>query len=363
MTREKGISVYPMHASLQDNCTYIEKAAHYGFTRMFTCLLSVDTSKKNEIIKEFKETIFFATKLGFQVIADVAPNIFNELEISYDDLTFFNNLGASGIRLDLGFTGNEESLMTFNPFDLKIELNMSTRTHYLDTIMDYRPNTNNLIGSHNFYPHRFTGLSREHFTTCTKQFQYYDLRTGAFIKAPSASIGPWPVSDGLCTLEEHRYKALSYQVKDMFFNGQMHTVLIAECFASDDELQAMGKINPYLLELNVKLLTDLPHIEKSIILDELHCNRGDNGEFLIRSTQSRIKYKGHKFPIFNAPKTIKKGDILIDSSQYGHYAGELQIALKDMPNSGKTNIVGKIIDEEIELINNIKPWQKFKLRS
>ncbi len=360
MQREKGISIYPFHASLKDNLEYIEKAAHYGFTRAFTCLLSVDTSKKDQIIKEFKETIEFAEKKGIRVIADVAPNIFSELDISYDDLTFFGNLGATGIRLDLGFSGNEEAWMTFNPQGLKIELNMSQKTHYLDTIMDYKPNVNNLIGSHNFYPHRFTGLSREHFEYCTNQFKKYHLRTAAFVKAPSASVGPWPVSDGLCSLEEHRDEALSYQVKDMFLNLDMHTVLISETFASDEELEIMGKIDPYMLQLEVELLNNIPATEKAIVLEEKHFHRGDEGEYLIRSTQSRVKYKANKFPVFN-PSPIKRGDILIESSEYGTYAGELHIARKDMPNSGRTNVVGKIANKEIALIDKIEAWQKFEL--
>ncbi len=49
---------------------------------------------------------------------------------------------------------------------------------------------------------------------------------------------------------------------------------------------------------------------------------------MIRSTQPRIKYKGNKFELFNVPEIIKRGDIVIESSEYGHYAGELQIAKK-----------------------------------
>ncbi len=361
MTREKGISIYPFHASQKEILEYIEKAAHYGFTRAFTCLLSVDATKKDEIVKEFKSIIEFAEKKGIQVIADVAPNVFDDLGVSYDDLSFFGELGATGIRLDLGFTGNEEANMTFNPQGLKIELNMSQKTHYIDTIMDYKPNPNNLIGSHNFYPHRFTGLSREHFQYCTAQFQKYHLRTAAFVQAPSASIGPWPVSDGLCSLEEHRDQALSYQVKDMFLNLGMHTVLISECFASEDELSIMGNIDPCMLELDATLIKDIPSVEKSIVLEERHFHRGDEGEYLIRSTQSRVKYKGHKFPVFNA-QPIKKGDILIESSDYGTYAGELHIARKDMPNSGKTNVVGRVAEHELALVDRIEAWQRFKFK-
>ena len=61
-------------------------------------------------------------------------------------------------------------------------------------------------------------------------------------------------------------------------------------------------------------------------------------------------------------KDIEKGDIIIESSLYDHYAGELQIALKLMKNSGRTSIVGKIVDEEIYLLDYIRPWQKFKFK-
>ncbi len=85
---------------------------------------------------------------------------------------------------------------------------------------------------------------------------------------------------------------------------------------------------------------------------------GDVSDYLVRSTQSRVKYKDHNFEAFNTVD-IKRGDLLIESSLYKRYAGELQIALKDMKNSGKTNVVGRITDEEIFLIDHLEPWEKF----
>ena len=48
------------------------------------------------------------------MILDIAPNIFDELQISYDDLSFFAELGADGLRLDAGFDGNKEATLSFN---------------------------------------------------------------------------------------------------------------------------------------------------------------------------------------------------------------------------------------------------------
>jgi hypothetical protein len=116
-----GISIYPEHSTIEKDKEYIALAHTYGFTRIFTCLLSVEGDKE-KILSEFKETISFANELGMQVLVDIAPRVFGALGISYNDLSFFHEMGAYGIRLDLGFTGSEESIMTYNPYGLKIEV-------------------------------------------------------------------------------------------------------------------------------------------------------------------------------------------------------------------------------------------------
>lgn len=354
-----GISVYPNHAKLEDNLKYIEMASKYGFSRIFTCLLSVDGDKE-EIIKEFKIMIEHANNHGMEVIVDVSPRIFEKLGVSYKDLSFFKEIGAYGLRLDMGFSGNEESLMTYNPYRLKIELNMSNGTRYLENIMSYKPNVENLLGCHNFYPHRYSGLKYSHFIKCSEQYKEFGVRTAAFVDSKDASFGPWPVKEGLCTLEMHRTMSLSAQVKHLISTELIDDIIIANAFASEEELKMVGAINTELIEFNVELVEDIPEIERKIVLNELHFNRGDVSEYMIRSTQSRVKYKGHEFNPFNT-SPIKRGDIIIETSLYGHYAGELQIALKDMDNSGKTNVVGRVVEDEVFLLDTIQPWQKFLL--
>lgn len=354
-----GISVYPEHSSVQEIKDYIELAHRYGFTRIFTCLLSVEKSK-DEILNEFKDIIEFGNERNMETILDVSPKVFDKLDISYSDLSFFKNTGASGIRLDVSYSGNEESLMSFNEHDLKIEMNMSTGAKYIDNVIKYKPNREKITGCHNFYPHRYSGLTMDHFLKTSQQFKQYGLHTAAFVNSNHATFGPWPVSEGLCTLEEHRELPIDVQAKHLFNTELIDDVIIANAFASEEELQALQKVDPNLLKLKVHLYDDLPDIEKSIVLDELHFNRGDVSPYLIRSTQSRVKYKGHHFDVFN-PQDIKRGDLIIDSSQYAHYAGELQIALKDMKNSGKSNVVGHIDEDELFLLDLIEPWQKFKL--
>lgn len=357
--RELGISIYPGHSDVQKDKEYIKLASKYGFTRIFTCLLSIEGDKE-KIVQNFKETVAYANSLGFKVIADVSPKIFKDLDISYNDLSFFKNLDVYGIRLDVGYSGNEESLMTFNEYDLKIEINMSNDTKYVDTIMDYKPNRDNLLGCHNFYPHGYTGLTRKHFQKCNENFMKYGLVTSAFVNSQNATFGPWPVDEGLCTLEEHRYLPIDIAAKDLFKEG-IDTVIISNCYASEEELKKLGDLKKTMLDISVTLVENIPEVEKNIVLNFLHFNRGDVNENLIRSTQSRVKYKGYNFEVFN-PVDIKRGDIIIESSLYGHYAGELQIAKTDMKNTGKTNVVGRVKDDEIYLLDDIKPWEKFILK-
>ncbi|MTI47556.1 MAG: DUF871 domain-containing protein [Firmicutes bacterium] len=358
--RELGVSIYPDKALLQENKEYLTLASKYGFTRVFTCLLSIEGNEE-KIIGNFAELVKHGNKLGMKTIADVSPKIFEKFNLNYNDLSFFKQLGLYGIRLDLGFSGNEESIMSFSKENIKIEINMSNGTKYLENILEHWPNTENILGCHNFYPHKYTGISREHFLKCSRLFKTKGIRTAAFISSNHGKFGPWPISEGLCTLEEHRGLPIEVQAKDLFNTNLIDDVIIGNCFASEDELKLLSELNKYMLVLNVDIEASISDLEKKIVIEEFHFNRGDVSEYMIRSTQSRVKYKGHEFKIFN-PKDIEKGDILIESSLYDRYAGELQIALRPMKNSGKTNVVGKIASNEIFLLDKIKPWQKFQFK-
>ncbi|WP_413306481.1 DUF871 domain-containing protein [Bacillus sp. 1P10SD] len=356
--RKLGISIYPEHSTVEKDQAYIALAHKYGFKRVFTCLLSVNGDQA-EIMKNFKETISFANDLDMEVMVDIAPRVFGALGISYNDLSFFAELGAYGIRLDMGFTGNEESIMTHNPYGLKIEINMSNATNYLDNIMAYQPNTENLVGSHNFYPHRYAGLSYNHFVTCCELFKRHNIRTSAFVNAPSATFGPWAVTEGLCTLEMHRTLPIATQAKHLFATGLIDDVVIANAYASEEEMQALSELNPQMLTFKAELFDTITDLEEKIVLEEFHFYRGDVSDYLIRSTQSRVKYKQEEFKPTYTPD-IRRGDLLIENELYGQYKGELQIALQDMENSGKTNVVGRIAPEEVFLLDFLQPWGKFQ---
>lgn len=359
--RRLGISIYPNNSTVEEIKNYIRLAAKYGFERIFTCLISASDKEIDLIVDEFRDIVSVANENKMEVIADIDPTVFKKLNASIFDLKVFKDMGLSGIRLDMGFSGYEESVMTYNEYGLKIELNISNGTKYVDNIISYKVNLNNLYGCHNFYPHIYTGLSYENFMASSNQFKELGIKTAAFVNSPSAEYGPWPVSEGLCTLEIHRGLPIEVQAKHLFATGVIDDVIIANAFASEEELKALSKINREMLEFKVELIDGIRELDKKIVLEEFHFNRGDSSEYMARSTQSRVKYKGESFPAYNV-EDIKRGNILIDTDLYTRYAGELQLALKDMKNTGKTNVVGKVVDEEVFLLDYINPWSKFSFK-
>ena len=101
-----GISVYPERSTFEKDKAYLDLAHKYGFKRVITSLLQIEDDKE-KVLADFKQVVDYANQLGMEVMVDINPGLFDQLEISYDDLSFFDEMGAYGARLDIGFTGAE----------------------------------------------------------------------------------------------------------------------------------------------------------------------------------------------------------------------------------------------------------------
>lgn len=358
MKRQLGISVYPDHSDVAKDKAYLKKASECGFTRIFMSMLEVTEGK--EVVKaKFQDLISYAKELGFETILDVAPTIFDELQISYDDMTFFHEVGADGIRLDVGFDGNKEAMLTFNPFGLAVELNMSNDVAYLDNILTYQANKPFLYGCHNFYPQEGTALPYDFFESCSIRFKKEGLRTAAFVSSQVGTVGPWDVNDGLPTLEAHRHLAVDVAAKHLFATGLIDDVVIGNAYASDEELEAMGALNRYQTELTIEFVSEVNEVEKAIVLSEQHFRRGDITHQVVRSTEVRKKYKHEENTPHNHTEEFQVGDVVIGNDTFGKYKNELQIVLEPHTDNRK-NKVGQVTEAERILLPFIKPWTKFK---
>ena len=158
--------------------------------------------------------------------------------------------------------------------------------------------------------------------------------------------------------QDHEELATPVEILEKIRELNQEEVLEAQK-QNEAELKALSEVARDIVTFKLQVLPDASAVERKILFDELHFNRGDRSDYLIRSTQPRVKYKNEKFPAWNTPY-LEPGDVVIESSLYPRYAGELQIVRQKMPNSGRSNVVAKIIPEERFMIEMIKSWQKFR---
>ncbi len=356
--KNMGISVYLGIKSLDEDIKYIKMAHKYGFTKIFTCFLGLNEENKNSYLESLSLFMNIATNLNFKVYVDVNPYVLKLLNITYEDLSFFKNLNIYGIRLDEGFSGLEESAMSFQS-NLKIMINASNGTKYLDNIISYKPNMSNLEACHNFYPRKYSGLSLNHFLQTSQDIKNYGLSVGAFVNSQNSdTFSNQEIMEGLPSLEHHRNIPLVNQAKELYYCRLINDVMIGNAYASESEFKQLYNLDKNLITLDAQLEDNLESFYTDMLLNNLHTNRGDVSDFIIRSTMLRIKYKNTYIPPFNT-KNIQAGDITIDNENYKKYKGELHIARAPMINDGNVNVIGKINQYDLGLLNYIKPWSKF----
>lgn len=358
--RQLGLSIYPDHSIPQEDEAYLKLGCQYGFSRLFMSMLEVGDIAETKA--KYQHIIQVAKDLGYQTMIDISPRIFDQLGISYQELGFFAELGVDGIRLDQGFDGSTEALISYNPYHLIIELNMSNNVAYLDNILSYQANEPYIFGCHNFYPQVGTGLTVPFFLACSERFKKHGIHTAAFVASQNGDQGPWNVNDGLPTLEKDRYLPIESQAKWLFATGLIDDVIIGNAYASEAELQSLAAVNRYQLALTPELMPDIAPVEREILFGMQHFRRGDSNALVARSTQSRVIYKTTPNAPHDSEETFQIGDIVIGNDQFGIYKNEVQIVLEPHQDSRK-NKVGRIKPEELDLLEMLQPWTKFKFQT
>lgn len=357
---ELGFSLYPERHSLEQAQTYIDLLISYGATRVFMSLLQLESDDRRTFVK-YRDLVAYASQKGLCVIADVSPDFIRENAWADDLLGKAREFGLSGLRLDEALPFDDIVALTQNPYGFKIELNMSTDKQLLSDLLASSANKDNIIGCHNFYPHEWTGLSVSHFLEMSGFYHDNGIETAVFLNAQSADEGPWPLSEGLCTVEDYRHLSIAGQVALFKATGLIDNLLIANQFISEMELQALcQELERPKLTMFVSLEDGVTAVEREIVAFP-HTYRGDISDYVLRSTQSRLVFRQETIPARQHSGQVRRGTVLIDNDAYGRYKGELQIALQSLKVSPKVNIVGQLTEESLLLLDYLKPWQDFDL--
>ncbi len=377
-----GISVYPDKTPREEVYAYLEKAAKLGFSRIFTCFLSIPDDERESYLVEFKDFMDKAHELGFEVAADTNPGVFDLIGATPDNLKPFADLGLDIIRMDGNFGTQGDIQLTRNPYNIKIEFNASMDMG-LELLINKGGNRNQMITCHNFFPERYTGLDFDLFMEFNRYWKDLNLHTAAFVSSNNENtIGPWNVFCGLPTVEFMRTYPIEVQARYLLATGDVDDIIIGNYPATDDELEALSKINFQALELRVDEVEGLTDNEKMIMYEYApHWDRYDHSSYMLRSSMSRVWFKdqvsvqdgsvgtqaskkieSNSIPYRDPGKDVfTRGDILVVNDNLAHYRGELEIVLTEIPNDGERNLVGTIKPEDMGLIDLIMPGHHFKL--
>lgn len=356
-----GISIYPLQSSLKDNEIYIEKCAKLGYERIFTSLLEVDEDKNValEQVEKYRKLLNKAKNLGMKVFVDINPEVLKIIGVNPQDLTFFKELGATGLRLDGVFNGFYEAFLTFNEQELDVEVNGSFDTGYINSIVDLGGKKKKLLTCHNFYPEEHTGLDMECFKSCHKRHKELGLNTAAFVTSiDGGKQGPWDANDGLCTIEDHRYKAIAVQAQELYALG-IDDVIIGDAFATDEELELLAKIDRDIIILKAKLVDNQ---FEDLLKNKVLQNRWDYSNKIIRDVMSRKELKNKTIISNSEEKTVvKEGALLINNDLYGRYKGEFLVSIDEITIDNRRNIIGYIDEEYLCLLKYIKGGMRFTI--
>lgn len=349
-----GISIYPEHSTKAKDDAYMKLASSYGCKRIFTCLLSVKQTKE-ELMCEFTDFMKRAHGYGFEVAVDTNPQVFTLLEATPLNLKPFADMGVDILRLDGHFDDFSDVAITHNPYHIKIEFNGSSDAS-IDHLLKHGADIHNMVVCHNFYPQRHSGLSWETFTTFNTKWKALGLHTAAFVSSNSDNtFGPWAVSAGLPTCEIHRGLPIDVQARHLLAYGLIDDILIGNCFASEDEFKALSQIDMSKITMKIDLVENISTIELEILFENLHSARHDAPKDMLRSCLSRDKYRCHEIAFRkHADSMLHRGDVIIINDNLAHYRGELQIILHDIENDGERNVVGKLPENELLILEQLR---------
>ena len=343
MEIKTGISLY-LSTDIQKNIEVINKASMSGVKFAFTSLNILEENNIDKSDRLYK-LIELCSSNDINLIVDI-----NE----YTNSNIFSNLKNVYLRIDDGYSLDEIYELSKKNM---IVLNASTITkNDLKYLKNKGIDFNNVLALHNYYPKKYTGIGEKYFLKQNEKYNEFGIKTMAFV---AGDLKRGPMFEGLPTLENTREKRFVTSVLKLI-SLKTDIVLVGDIDLSDKNWEYFKYISKGIVPIR---------IIDNILNDTVFENRIDYSEYLIRSKipksigKTRKEFKEYIQKNLKDVKKengeIKKGDILLSNEKYLRYEGELEIALKNLGLDEKRDIVSRVYDEDIELLDYISIITKF----
>ena len=286
---------------------------------------------------------------GWRILADVSEQ--TALQFGCDDILHLaRELGLWGLRLDDGFTLEEACALAAQ---MPVAVNASTVTAAEAAALAAAGPE--VIAIHNFYPRPETGLDPAFLQESTRMLQTAGLKVYAFIPGDEQLRGP--VYEGLPTLEAHRGAAPLAAFADLAVHYGLDGI-----FAGDPGISSYERelIDSFCADGVLPIPVDLVPEQKELCGRIFTC-RPDSPRWLVRYQESR-RYARAGGPVEPADCTARlRGSITMDNLRYGRYSGEIQLIREDLPADERVNVIGRVPDRYLLLIDCVKRGGRFKM--
>ena len=161
--------------------------------------------------------------------------------------------------------------------------------------------------------------------------------------------------NGLCTMEADRGLPIDLQTRHLLATEAIDDILIGNAYGSEEELKAMSQVDMTKNTIVMNPVEGLCETELRVLREYHHAGRADASEFLIRSSMPRLSCRDASIPHRDCGQDMfVRGDVVVVNDNLGHYRGEVEVILKDIPNDGERNLVGKIPKEEFLILDRME---------
>lgn len=339
---QTGISLY-----LSDGIDAIERtvelARRAGVKDAFTSL-HIPEERGVDYRTDARRMLALCRDAGISLVIDVSPVTLEKLGLTrIEELA---DLGVGRIRLDFGFdtARTVELSRTFG-----IVCNASTVS-----VTDVRAwqaagaDLTQFAACHNFYPKRRTGLALADVRRMNDRLAALGLATMAFVPGDGTLRGP--LHEGLPTVEDHRVRRglVARNMLELRAAGT-DIVLVGDPGLSPSGWHELACLTAGYVELPCSL-----EPEAASLAGTIHHDRVDASPYVFRSVESRAAagqgclVEPGRFP---GPRgRIPAGAIMVSTTDYGRYAGELEIARTELEEDPRVNIVGHLTERALGLL-------------
>lgn len=340
-----GYSVYLSTFPLQQSM--LEGAAGSGAAVFLSLHMGEEFGA--DYTRRAEELCRWLVERQFRIIADVSVKTVEQFE-EPDLARLAKRLGLWALRIDYGFTADEIAALAQS---IPVVLNASTTSP-----QDGRRIADGcglVMAMHNFYPRPETGLDDAFLLESTRSLQDAGLDVLAFIPGDGALRGPLHL--GLPTLERHRGGSPYAAFAELALRFGMDGVFLADPGLSQPERERIGRLTRDGV-LSIPAVLDEGY---AALYDRVFTSRVDSPAWLVRFAESRT-YScpgGRVIPAGGVPRP--RGAITVDNERYGRYSGELQLLREDLPGDERVNVIGRVAERYLPLLDCIKRGGRFAL--